>query len=94
MNAIVGMTDMALETKSSPEQREYLHTVKGFSKLALSLIDDILDFSKVEARKERLDTVEFLLRDTVEETLKALALRAQQKHIELASIFRRKCRTC
>src|SRR5271163_3619445 len=87
MNAIVGMTDMALETKLSPEQREYLHTVKGSASSLLSLIDDILDFSKVEARKERLDTVEFLLRDTVEETLKALALRAQQKHIELASHF-------
>jgi CheY-like chemotaxis protein len=61
--------------------------VKGSAGSLLSLIDDILDFSKVEARKERLDKVEFLLRDTVEETLKALALRAQQKHIELASHF-------
>jgi PAS domain S-box-containing protein len=87
MNAIVGMTDMALETKLSPEQREYLQTVKGSAGSLLSLIDDILDFSKVEARKERLDKVEFLLRDTVEETLKSLAVRAQQKHIELASHF-------
>jgi PAS domain S-box-containing protein len=87
MNAIVGMTDMTLETKLSPEQREYLQTVKGSAGSLLNLIDDILDFSKVEARKERLDTVEFLLRDTVEETLKSLALRAQQKHIELASHF-------
>jgi PAS domain S-box-containing protein len=87
MNAIVGMTDMALETKLNPEQREYLQTVKGSAGSLLNLIDDILDFSKVEARKEKLDTVEFLLRDTVEETLKTLALRAQQKHIELASHF-------
>ena len=87
MNAIVGMTDMALETKLSPEQREYLQTVKGSAGSLLTLIDDILDFSKVEARKEELDHVEFLLRDTIEETLKSLALRAQQKHIELASHF-------
>ena len=87
MNAIVGMTDMALETKLSPEQREYLQTVKGSAGSLLTLIDDILDFSKVEARKEQLDKCEFLLRDTIEETLKALALRAQQKHIELASHF-------
>jgi PAS domain S-box-containing protein len=87
MNAIVGMTDMALETKLSPEQREYLQTVKGSAGSLLTLIDDILDFSKVEARKEELDQVEFLLRDTIEETLKSLALRAQQKHIELASHF-------
>ena len=87
MNAIVGMTDMALETKLSPEQREYLQTVKGSAGSLLSLIDDILDFSKVEARKEELDAVEFLLRDTIEETLKSLALRAQQKRIEVASHF-------
>jgi two-component system, sensor histidine kinase and response regulator len=87
MNAIVGMTDMALETKLSPEQREYLQTVKGSAGSLLTLIDDILDFSKVEARKEQLDQVEFLLRDTIEETLKSLALRAQQKRIELASHF-------
>ena len=87
MNAIVGMTDMTLETKLSPEQREYLETVQGSAGSLLSLIDDILDFSKVEARKEELDEVEFLLRDTIEETLKSLALRAQQKHIEVASHF-------
>src|ERR1700722_7853086 len=87
MNAIVGMTDMTLETKLSPEQREYLQTVKGSAGSLLSLIDDILDFSKVEARKEELDEVEFLLRDTIEETLKSLALRAQQKQIEVASHF-------
>jgi PAS domain S-box-containing protein len=87
MNAIVGMTDMALETKMSPEQRDYLQTVKGSAGSLLGLIDDILDFSKVEARKEQLDRVEFLLRDTIEETLKSLALRAQQKEIELASHF-------
>ncbi|HEY0701496.1 MAG TPA: response regulator [Candidatus Acidoferrales bacterium] len=87
MNAIVGMTDMALETKLSPEQREYLQTVKGSAGSLLGLIDDILDFSKVEARKEELDELEFLVRDTIEETLKSLALRAQQKHIEVASHF-------
>src|SRR3984957_968298 len=87
MNAIVGMTDMALETKLSPEQREYLQTVKGSAGSLLGLIDDILEFSKVEALKEELDEVEFLVRDTIEETLKSLALREQKKQIEVASHF-------
>ncbi|MFY9803815.1 MAG: response regulator [Candidatus Acidiferrales bacterium] len=87
MNAIIGMTDLALETKMSPEQRQYLETVKSSAGSLLTLINDILDFSKVEAGKEELDHVEFRLRDSIEDTLKSLALRAQEKEIELASHF-------
>jgi two-component system sensor histidine kinase/response regulator len=84
MNAIVGMTELALETKLTAEQREYLRTVKSSANSLLNLINDILDFSKVEAKKLELDHVEFQLRDTLEDTLKVLAVRAQQKGIELA----------
>ena len=87
MNAIIGMTDLALEIKMSPEQREYLGRVKSSAASLLSLINDILDFSKVEAHKEQLEHVEFRLRDTIQDTLKSLALRAQEKEIELASHF-------
>jgi PAS domain S-box-containing protein len=87
MNAVIGMTELALETKLTPEQREYLTTVKASAGSLLDLINDILDFSKVEARKEELDRVEFRLRDTVADTLKVLALRAQEKKLELASYF-------
>jgi PAS domain S-box-containing protein len=87
MNAIMGMTDLALETQMSPEQREFLGTVKSSAASLLTLINDILDFSKAEAGKEQLDRVQFPLRDTIEDTLKSLALRAQQKEIELASHF-------
>jgi two-component system, sensor histidine kinase and response regulator len=87
MNAIIGMTDLALEIKMSPEQREYLGRVKSSAASLLNLINDILDFSKVEAHKEQLEHVEFRLRDTIQETLKSLALRAQEKEIELASYF-------
>jgi PAS domain S-box-containing protein len=83
MNAIVGMTELALETKLNPEQREYLRTVKNSADSLVSLINDILDFSKVEAKKLELDHVAFPLRDTLEDTLKFMALRAQQKGIEL-----------
>jgi PAS domain S-box-containing protein len=87
MNAIIGMTDLALETKMSPEQRQYLETVKSSAGSLLNLINDILDFSKIEAGKEELEHLEFRLRDSIADTLKSLALRAQEKEIELASHF-------
>jgi PAS domain S-box-containing protein len=87
MNAIIGMTELALETKMSAEQREFLGTVKSSAASLLNLINDILDFSKAEARKEKLERVEFPLRETIEDTLKSLAPRAQKKGIELASHF-------
>jgi two-component system sensor histidine kinase/response regulator len=87
MNAIIGMTELALETKMSAEQREFLGTVKSSAASLLNLINDILDFSKAEARKEKLERVEFPLRETIEDALKSLAPRAQKKGIELASHF-------
>jgi PAS domain S-box-containing protein len=87
MNAIIGMTELALETKMSAEQRQFLGTVKSSAGSLLNLINDILDFSKAEAGKEQLECVEFALRETIEETLKSLAARAQEKEIELASRF-------
>jgi len=88
MNAIVGMTELALGTKLTSEQREYLSTVKSSADSLLGLIDDILDFSKVEARKLELHHVEFSLRDMLEDTLKLLAQRAHQKGLELACRIR------
>jgi PAS domain S-box-containing protein len=84
MNAIIGMTELALETKLTPEQREYLRTVKSSASSLIGVIDDILDFSKVEARKLELDRVEFPLRDTLEDAVRVLALQAQRKGLELA----------
>ena len=84
MNAIVGMTELALDTELDHEQREYLTVVKEAADALLAVINDILDFSKIEARKLRLDQVEIQLRDTLEDTMKTLALRAQEKELELA----------
>jgi two-component system sensor histidine kinase/response regulator len=84
MNGIIGMTDLALETKLSQEQREFLGMVKSSADSLLSLLNDILDFSKIEAGKLDFETIDFRLRDTLDDTIRALGLRAQQKGLELA----------
>jgi signal transduction histidine kinase/DNA-binding response OmpR family regulator len=84
MNGILGMTELALGTPLTPEQREYLGMVKVSADALLGIINDILDFSKIEARKLQIEAVEFDLRDTLGDALKTLALRAQQKGLELA----------
>ncbi len=84
MNAIVGMTELALGTQLTQEQREYLEAVQDAAGSLLMLVNDILDFSKIEAHKLTLDRLDFDLRETMEDTLKVLALRAHQKGLELA----------
>jgi len=84
INGIMGMTELALDTELSTEQRDYLLLVKSSGESLLSVINDILDFSKVESGKLDLETIEFNLYDCVGETMKALALRAHQKGLELA----------
>ncbi len=83
LNGVIGMTDLTLETELSRDQREYLETVKFSADSLLTVINDILDFSKIEAGKVDLELIRFDLRECIETTLKTLALRADEKGIEL-----------
>jgi CheY-like chemotaxis protein/HPt (histidine-containing phosphotransfer) domain-containing protein len=86
MNGIIGMTELALDTPLSSEQREYLTMVKDSGNDLLTLINDILDFSKIEAGKLSLDPTEFNLHDLIANTLRPLAVRAGMKGLEIAYV--------
>jgi two-component system, sensor histidine kinase and response regulator len=83
MNGIIGMTELALDTPLAREQREYLNSVKDSADTLLTLMNDILDFSKIEAGRLSLDICEFDLQDTLSNTMRALAARADEKGLEL-----------
>ena len=85
MNGVVGMTELVLDTELTDDQRECLQTVKSSADALLSVLNDILDFSKIESRKLDVESVPMSVRDVANETLKALAVRAHQKGLELVS---------
>jgi len=83
MNGIIGMTELALGTDLTKTQRGYLEMVRMSADSLLSLINDILDFSKIEAKKVELEEIDFDLRNTMENAMDILAIRAEEKGLEL-----------
>src|SRR5258708_22724037 len=84
MNAILGMAELTLDTTLTDEQRGYLNIVLSSAEGLLNLINDLLDFSKIEAGRLELEGADFSLRTVLNQTLRALALRAHTKGMELA----------
>jgi signal transduction histidine kinase len=83
MNGILGMTELALETTLSHEQRDLVETARSSAEGLLTIINDILDFSKIEAGKLEMDLTPFSLRKTVERAIKPQALAASKKGLKL-----------
>jgi two-component system sensor kinase len=84
MNGVIGMAELALQTKLTLQQREYLNIVTQSADALLRLLNDILDFSKVEAGKLELEHIEFSLRDIIGDAMHTLGVRAAEKNLELA----------
>lgn len=83
LNAVIGFTDLVLETQLNPEQRSHLETMKNSGEILLSLINNVLDLSKLESEKLKIEEIPFNLHKSFNTVLKLMKLRADEKKISL-----------
>ncbi len=83
MNAIVGMTSLVLETDLTRDQRQYLEIARNYAESLLSVLNDILDISNLDADRLELDSIEFPIREWLDEAVHTLKSLAEEKHLEL-----------
>lgn len=83
MNGVIGMTSLLAETTLSGEQRDYVNTIRSSGEALLTIINDVLDFSKIESGRMELERAPFELAGCVEEVLDLFALQATAKHLEM-----------
>ena len=84
MNGILGLTELMLQSRLTPEQRQHMELVQTSADSLMSVLNDVLDFSKIEAGKMQLDAEDFEVREVVGDALKLFAARASQKKLELS----------